>query len=128
MFVLSLLSLLPSPTQRLHGACSPHSVSSALSLYQQEPAGLWHRPCSAQESGAEHSQGHGSAMLFLPGNRRKTCPSVTNQKLSHVTQQPWVQKGNPDARSELRTLELQLVLFCKIPLLWNQPYPYHCDS
>lgn len=81
MFALSLLSLLPSLTQRLHGACSPHSVSSTLSLYQQEPAGLWHRLCSAQESGAEHSQGHGSVVLFLPGNRRKTCPLVINQKI-----------------------------------------------
>lgn len=79
MFVLSLLSLLPSPTQKLPGACSPHCVSSALSLYQQEPAGLWHMLCSAQKTSAEHSLGHGSGMLFLPGNRRKTCPSVTNK-------------------------------------------------
>lgn len=77
MFVLSLLSLLPSPTQKLPGACSPHCVSSALSLYQQEPAGLW--LCSAQKTSAERSLGHGSVMLFPPGNRRKTYPSVTNK-------------------------------------------------
>lgn len=128
MFVLSLLFLLPSPTQKLPGACSPHSVSSALSLYQQEPAGLWHMLCSAQETGAECSQGHGSAKLFLPGNRRKTCLSVTNKKLSLLTQQPWIQNGNPDARSELRTLEQQLALFCKIPLPWSKPYHYYCDG
>lgn len=85
-------------------------------------------PCSIQEPGAERSQGHGSVMLFLPGDRRKTCPSVTNKKLSLLTQQPWIQKGNPDARSELRILEQQSLLFCKIPLPWSQPYPYHCDG
>lgn len=45
MFVLSLLSLLPSPTQKLPGVCRPHSVSSALSLHQREPAGCG--TCSA---------------------------------------------------------------------------------
>lgn len=35
--------------------------------------------CSAQKTSAERSQGHGSVMLFPPGNRRKTCPSVTNK-------------------------------------------------
>lgn len=51
-----------------------------------------------------------------------------SKKQSLLTQQPWIQKGNPGAGSELGTSEQQSVLFCKIPPPWSQPYPYHCDG